>query len=134
MSAIDDAQMLLTMAAKDIKAMNSLLAPDSADDEIFGFHAQQATEKALKAWIVLSGGTYGRTHSLVRLFAMLEDLGIDVKRFTELEELTPFAVELRYETWETPEPSIDRPPILSQVVFLYSHVKNILETAQPKAH
>ncbi|MCM2358161.1 MAG: HEPN domain-containing protein [Geobacteraceae bacterium] len=64
MSAIDDAQMLLTMAAKDIKAMNSLLDPDSADDEIFGFHAQQATEKALKAWIVLCGGTYGRTHSL----------------------------------------------------------------------
>lgn len=132
MNAIDDAEMLLLMAAKDIKAMKSLLDPDSADDEIFGFYAQQATEKALKAWIVLSGGTYGRTHSLVRLFAMLEDLGIDVKRFTELEELAPFAVELRYEAWETPEPSLDRASILSQVSLLYSHVKTSLETAQAK--
>ena len=129
MSAIDDAQMLLIM---DLKAMNSLLDPESADDEIFGFHAQQATEKALKAWIVLSGSMYGRTHSLVRLFAMLEELGIDVKRFMELEELSPFAVELRYESWDTSEPGLDRSPILSQVALLYSHVKTILEAALRK--
>jgi HEPN domain-containing protein len=49
MNAIDQARQMLVMASKDIKAMKSLLLPESADDEIFGFHAQQAVEKSLKA-------------------------------------------------------------------------------------
>jgi hypothetical protein len=27
-----------------------MITPESIDDEIFGFHAQQAVEKSLKAW------------------------------------------------------------------------------------
>ena len=55
MNAIDQAHQMLVMASKDIKAMKSLLSPESADDEIFGFHAQQAVEKSLKAWIAVVG-------------------------------------------------------------------------------
>ncbi|NIR50348.1 HEPN domain-containing protein [candidate division KSB1 bacterium] len=32
------------------------------DDEIFGFHAQQAVEKVVKAWPNLLGIVYPRTH------------------------------------------------------------------------
>jgi HEPN domain-containing protein len=48
MNQIDQAEQLL-MATKDIKTMDLMILPESIDDEIFGFHAQQAVEKSLKA-------------------------------------------------------------------------------------
>jgi hypothetical protein len=51
MNQIDQAEQLLLMVSKDIKAMDLMITPESIDDEIFGFHAQQAVEKSLKAWI-----------------------------------------------------------------------------------
>jgi len=71
MSAIDQARQLLRMAAKDIKALDLMILPESIDDEIFGFHAQQAVEKALKAWITAIGGSYGFVHDLRILFLTL---------------------------------------------------------------
>ncbi len=50
MNQIDQAELLLLMALKDMKAMDLMITPESIDDEIFGFHAQQAVEKSLKAW------------------------------------------------------------------------------------
>jgi HEPN domain-containing protein len=52
---LEQAQKMLLMAGKDIKALHALLDPDIADDEIFGFHAQQAAEKSLKSWIAGRG-------------------------------------------------------------------------------
>ncbi|MBF0342951.1 MAG: HEPN domain-containing protein [Nitrospirae bacterium] len=49
MRGIEEALLTLRMAGKDLRALNVMLAPDSVDDEIFGFHAQQAVEKSLKA-------------------------------------------------------------------------------------
>jgi HEPN domain-containing protein len=51
MNHIDQAEKLLLMASKDMKAMELMMSPEAIDDEIFGFHAQQAVEKSLKAWI-----------------------------------------------------------------------------------
>ena len=47
MNHIDQAEKLLLMASKDMKAMDLMILPESIDDEIFGFHAQQAVEKLL---------------------------------------------------------------------------------------
>ncbi|KAF0215768.1 MAG: HEPN domain-containing [Geobacteraceae bacterium] len=127
MSAIDNARMLLDMAAKDIRAMTALADPESVDDEIFGFHAQQAVEKSLKAWLTSIGGTYGRIHDLSQLFALLTDLGCEVKRFEDLDMLNPFAVELRYEALETGEPKLDRSSCMIRVQELYDHVRQIFE-------
>jgi HEPN domain-containing protein len=41
---------LLLSAEKDLKAIKNMTDPDLFADEIFGFHAQQAVEKILKAW------------------------------------------------------------------------------------
>lgn len=78
MNAIDQARQMLVMASKDIKAMKSLLLPESADDEIFGFHAQQAVEKSLKAWITVVGGSYGFVHDIHVLLLNLRELGCDI--------------------------------------------------------
>lgn len=127
MSAIENASMLLVMATKDVRAMRALAAPESVDDEIFGFHAHQAVEKTLKAWITVVGGMYGRTHDLSQLFALLADLSCDVRRFEDLDMLNPFAVELRYEALDTGEPKLDRPFCITRVQELYDHVRQIVE-------
>lgn len=41
------------MAEKDHTALQGMLDTQIFADEIFGFHAQQAAEKALKAWLSL---------------------------------------------------------------------------------
>ena len=127
MSATENARMLLVMAGKDIRAMLALANPESVDDEIFGFHAQQAVEKSLKAWIAAIGGTFGRIHDLSQLFAILADLGCDVRCFEDLDMLNPFAVELRYESMETEEPRLDRVTCIAQVQQLQEHVKKVVE-------
>ena len=45
MNPIDHAKLLLLLASKDLKALDIMMMPDSVDDAIFGFHAQQAFEK-----------------------------------------------------------------------------------------
>ncbi len=126
MSDTETAHLLLVMAGKDLKALHALLDPSAADDEIFGFHAQQVVGKSLKAWIAAAGGIYGRTHDLTRLLFILEELGCDIQPFNTLDELTPFAVAFRYNFLNPEEPQIDRQDILCQVMRLHDHVKNIL--------
>ena len=127
MSVPDQSAMMQKLAAKDIKAMRSLIDPASADDEIFGFHAQQAVEKSLKAWITLAGGNYGRTHDLQQLLLMLEELGCDADKFDNLVELNPFAVQMRYDLFDTDEPDLDRPGMLRRVEELYEYVQRKIQ-------
>ena len=86
------------MASKDIKALHSLLSPEAADDEIFGFNAQQAVEKSLKAWLTAAGGDYGFTHDLHVLLLNLRELGFDISRLKQLMLLNVYAGE----TWGRP--------------------------------
>ena len=46
---------LLAMARKDLVALAGMGDLKVFADEIFGFHAQQATEKALKSWLATLG-------------------------------------------------------------------------------
>lgn len=129
MNALDQAQQTLVMAAKDIKAMTSLLSPESADDEIFGFHAQQAVEKSLKAWIGAVGGDYGHVHDLHVLLLNLRELGWDINRFRDLMLLNVYAVRFRYEPLEKPTNTLGRPAMLARVTELYEHVQRAIEAA-----
>ncbi|WP_255003468.1 HEPN domain-containing protein [Cyanobium sp. HWJ4-Hawea] len=67
------------------------LDPDYPDED-WGFTAQQAFEKLLKAWIVLADRQPPRVHDLGDLVAMA---GQQVA--PQLLELQVFAVEARYE-------------------------------------
>ena len=53
MAPSDEAHQMLAAATKDWRALAGMADPDVFADEIFGFHAQQAAEKALKAWLSL---------------------------------------------------------------------------------
>lgn len=51
----DHALQLLQMARKDHQAICRMLDQEFFSEEVFGFHAQQSIEKALKAWITAKG-------------------------------------------------------------------------------
>lgn len=116
MDAIEHANGLLAMARKDCDALRGMLDQPLFADEIFGFHAQQAVEKTLKAWLASRGVEYPLTHDLSRLLSLLEDQGIDVTRYWCLVELNVFAVQARYDAFvmEGDEP-LDRHDLLSKV-------------------
>lgn len=127
MNQIDQAEKLLLMAAKDMKAMELMISPESIDDEIYGFHAQQAVEKTLKAWITVIGGTYNFTHDLWVLLMTLRELGCDIERFKSLIMLNPFAAQLRYEPLETVDEPLVRPELQKEVQGLFNQVQTAVE-------
>jgi HEPN domain-containing protein len=129
MADLEHARMLLDLAKDDLAALEVLMGSWRVSANIYGFHAQQAVEKGLKAWLSLEGVLYPRTHSLGDLMDLLEDNSIDgASQFRSLQRLTPFAVQLRYETSEALEEDLNRNAVFdrvnSLVVFLESLLKN----------
>jgi len=89
--------LLLSKAAEDEYVLDRLLDDKDAPDSVYGFHAQQATEKLLKAGLAHAGLEYPFTHRLVELIDLAKDSGIELaSAFEDLRDLTPFAVEFRY--------------------------------------
>lgn len=85
MSDREHARALLEMARKDWRALSGMESdPDLFAEEVFGLHAQQAVEKALKAWIASRGLTYPFSHDVSELIALLKDDNADAGRFEGL--------------------------------------------------
>jgi hypothetical protein len=53
----EEALGLLARAQSDLRAVRRLADDADQDDDVVGFHAQQATEKALKASLIRSGAS-----------------------------------------------------------------------------
>lgn len=127
------ARMMLKLAVGDARALEAMGNPDEVTEEIFGFHLQQAVEKAFKGWIAVLGGLYELTHDLDELLQQLEDCGADPReldRFRALARFTPYAVEYRYEgvaEWVEP---IDRNGAIGLVAQLLEHVGTALDAVE----
>ena len=91
----NEAQSLLLAARKDWQALDGMRDETVFADEIFGFHAQQAVEKTLEAWLALSGVEYPRTHDISLLLSALRLQEQDGMCITLLE-FNPYAVQFRY--------------------------------------
>lgn len=90
--------LLLQKADEDRYILDKLVTDDNAPVTVFGFHAQQATEKLLKAVLVFNGIEYGRTHRLAELADLAGDHEVKLPDVVEpLVDLTPYAVEFRYD-------------------------------------
>ena len=130
MSDHDHAHDLLAMSFGDIRALRGMVKSvaenpedDFFTDEVFGFHAQQATEKILKARIASLGGYYAKTHDIMALLNSLNDLGEDVSDLTDLVDLNLFAVQYRYESYGLDDEEIDRYALLATVEELFLKMK-----------
>lgn len=93
----DFVQQWLSKARKDLQAASVLLAADLDDYENVGFHAQQAAEKFIKAFLVRHQIEFPKTHDI----GVLRELMARVDRrasqlLVPAEVLTPYGVTFRY--------------------------------------
>jgi HEPN domain-containing protein len=104
------AALLLERAKSDLGALRVLMADEDMLDDVVGFHAQQAAEKALKVVLVMADIDFPRSHDLRELADMAVDNGVAVpESIQEARWLTPWAAQLRYEMLEP----LDRDAALS---------------------
>ncbi|MEO8428140.1 MAG: HEPN domain-containing protein [Verrucomicrobiota bacterium] len=127
MIELEHARQLLTMAGKDLAALKAMTDRDSFAEEIFGFHAQQAIEKCLKAWLSALSVQYPLRHDLAELLGLLNKQGRDTSAFKHLISYTDYAVAFRYEQAEDVAPQLDRPAVCAEVQQLYDHVQKVIE-------
>ena len=117
-------------AERDVLTLRSMTA--DAPVESFGFHVQQAAEKALKSWLALLGERYPLTHSIETLLDLLDDWGAAVESFRNLVDYTPYAVEFRYVGVDPDAEPIDREGAIALVEALLERVgRRLAEEGRP---
>jgi HEPN domain-containing protein len=130
MSEREHALGLLRMAEKDLAALRGMMDEATFADEVFGFHAQQAAEKALKAWLSALGREYPLTHNLATLLNALSQAGGDVTLHWALVEYNPFGVQFRYEELDTEDEPVDRQAAVDAVEKLVAEAGSAVRSAR----
>lgn len=129
MRDLKHARMLLGLAHDEVAALRNMRERAEFADAIFGFHAQQTVEKALKALLSFRGLKYDYVHDLRAFYEQLGEAGEPgLAPFHPLMSLTPFAVQFRYEAYDD-EP-LDRAAILEDVTRLVALVEGRLKAAE----
>lgn len=96
------ARRFLTLADRDLRAFRKLSDDLEIDDEVVGFHAQQAVEKCLKAVLAKHRVEVRKTHDLQILIDLLIQNSLPSPPLRDgIDALGPFAVELRYDLMVT---------------------------------
>jgi hypothetical protein len=122
-------EVLLAKSADDETTMMLAGIPESA----FGFHAQQAAEKLIKALLNERGVKYPRTHEIQILAAELEKLGEILPCTTyPLVDLGDYARAFRYEDgmFLAPLPRMD---VIASVQRLKDYVLRRISELNPSA-
>jgi len=129
MKQLEQARILFAKALEDERAAAALLNNPEIGDSIIGFHCQQAAEKLLKALLSVRCVVFRHTHDLSALVGLLENSGYALPDdLREIEGLTRFAVEFRYDLIEE-HSGFDRQAALDLVVRLRSVVEKEIEKA-----
>ncbi|GBD39154.1 hypothetical protein HRbin37_01421 [bacterium HR37] len=95
----------LIKANDDLKTSEILLKSEDIPTGAVCFHAQQAVEKFLKAYLTNIDVRTGKTHDIAKLLNMCIQHDKDFEKLNreKLEKLTFYAVEIRYpEEFYTP--------------------------------
>lgn len=93
----------LKKAERDFKVAERELSFDESFSEIVCFHAQQAVEKYLKAYLTSLELYFEKTHNIEDLVLLVAQKEAAILDFKEIgTELTPYAVETRYPEFEEP--------------------------------
>lgn len=122
----EQALLLLKKAVEDIALLAEVLASENISDEIFGFHAQQAAEKSLKAMLSEFNVRFPRTHNLRLLMDLLADSGHPLPSpLADLDHLTPYGTLFRYEDIPA-QADLDRKAVFETISVLRSFVEKNL--------
>ena len=93
----DFVQQWLKKADLDLQAARLLCAGELDDYFVSGFHAQQAVEKYIKAFLVRYQIEFPKTHDIGRLRQLVarQDATL-AERLERADVLTPYGVDMRY--------------------------------------
>ncbi len=93
----EEAGRLLVAARADLRAAKLLATDADQANEVIGFHAQQAVEKAIKSVLVVSGVEIPYTHDLGFLLDLASEQAVRTpESVAQADWLTPWAVAARY--------------------------------------
>ncbi len=94
-----DVKERIQAAYRQLDTFNRMMEPESFHQEDYGFHAQQAVENALKAWMSAANLSYGRIHDIEEI---AEEL---VENPTEIRTLAGAQLQLMldYTRFENPD-------------------------------
>lgn len=123
------ASVLIAAAERDLAALRGMMDEQVFADEVAGFHAQQAAEKLLKAWLALLGEQYPVTHNLAQLLDALQPREFEAVGYRDLIALNPYAVRLRYAGQEPDVPGIERGAVAGRIGSLMDCVRRRLDRA-----
>lgn len=128
MSGYKTAKLLISLARDDLKNVRLTCDNPEFSDATFGFHAQQAVEKAMKAWLCTRDIEYPRKHDLEMLAELATKNGMELPTFLPpLLFLTQFAVRFRYESWSDIGVVLNRNEIMAHVEELVSWIEKCVE-------
>lgn len=93
----ESVQQWIKKAKGDLRSAQLLPAADPPESDAVAFHAQQAVEKYLKAYLVHLGVNPPRTHDLITLFDLIAPHDDRLEPLREsARPLGPLAVQVRY--------------------------------------
>lgn len=111
----EQALLFIRKAAEDEALLAEVVSAARISNEIYGFHAQQAAEKLLKALLSEYGIPFPRTHNLRLLMDLLADAGHPLpSTLADLDLLTAYGTLFRYEDIPL-ETQLDRNAVLAMV-------------------
>ena len=120
---------LMRKARADYGVLIKLGSENDEYDLVFGFHAQQAIEKALKAVIAASGLEFPLTHNISVLLDIINKAKLgNTPAVSEPGLLTVFAVEYRYEEYDEPAPKVKRADLTKEVERVITWADEIVKT------
>jgi HEPN domain-containing protein len=87
----------LIKSKRDLGAARLLIESEETYFDISVYHAQQAVEKAIKAYLTYQKVPFQKTHNLVALLALSIPLNLAFEQWRNVAvTLTPYATEFRY--------------------------------------
>jgi HEPN domain-containing protein len=126
MAPAETATGFLHIAHRDLRTAVAMVDVSLFEEATWGFHLQQAIEKALKAWLlVLTPEQPPFSHNLRLLFQMLQDQGAAIEPFRALSGFTLFAVLRRYDE-EPDQEQLDRAAWNQLCADLLAHVASLI--------
>lgn len=132
MKRLEQAGKFLGKAAEDEALLDAVIGVVTVSNAVVGFHCQQAVEKLLKAMLSASDVRFQRTHDLQELMTLLENAGHALpKDLTRVDELTPFAVQWRYDYFTTTT-SFDRKQARELIRRVRAHVSDYITALEQK--
>lgn len=131
----DFVQGWLRKAEGDLRAAEHLMEVMQDDYFTVAFHAQQAAEKFLKAFLVRHQIPFPKTHKIRQLLELAAQVDSSLKeKLSSADMLTPFGVEFRYPreevaNFETARQAIEEAKRVRMMIL--SHLDEYINQGRP---